>query len=65
MYHEIFSNVENQTARTNGNYLVGLDYNFYTFPKGIISYEYSIIALTKDKSMITVDGFFAGKLIKV
>ena len=64
MYHEIFSNVQNQTVRTNGNYLVGMDHSFHTFPRGIISFEYHILALTKDKSMITVEGFFAGKLVK-
>lgn len=36
LYYTVFSKVDNQTARANGNYLVGLDYDFHKFPSGII-----------------------------
>jgi hypothetical protein len=52
-----------QQPRTNGNYLVGLDHSFVEFPKGFIFHEFSIKTLTKDKSLIEIDGVYVGKLV--
>jgi len=52
-----------QTVRENGNYLVGIDYRFVTYPKSMLKHEFSITALTKDKSMITMEGLFLAQLI--
>lgn len=41
-----------QTIRDNGNYLVGLDYAFQLYPKGILKHEFTVSILTKDKSII-------------
>lgn len=41
-----------QTVRSSGNYLVGLDYRFIDYPKGILKHEFKVTTLTKDKSMI-------------
>ncbi len=43
-----------QTVRENGNYLVGIDYRFVTYPKNMLKHNFSITTLTKDKSMITM-----------
>ena len=43
-----------QTVRSNGNYLVGLDYSFIPYPKGILKHEFTVRALSKDKSMVTM-----------
>lgn len=53
----------NQSPRTNGNYLVGLDYSFLQFSKGFLVHEFRISTLTKDKSMIEIDGMYMGKLV--
>ena len=41
-----------QTVRSSGNYLVGLDFDFIKYPKGILKHEFTVTTLTKDKSMI-------------
>jgi hypothetical protein len=48
----------------NGNYLVGLDYVFIKYPKGILKHNFTTTVLTKDKSMISIEGLYLGKLIK-
>lgn len=53
-----------QVVRANGNYLVGIDYSFITYPKGLLSHKFSVEVLTKDKSIINIDGLFVGKLIE-
>ncbi len=63
LYYTIFSKVDNQTARANGNYLVGLDYDFHKFPSGIVIFDFKTMTLTKDMSMIEIEGLFTGKLI--
>ena len=52
-----------QTVRTNGNYLVGLDHEFIEYPRGLISHQVEVEVLTKDKSLITIEGQFVGRLI--
>lgn len=54
----------NQVVRTNGNYLVGIDYSFITYPKGLLSHKFNAEILTKDKSIINIDGLFVGQLIE-
>lgn len=53
-----------QTVRSNGNYLIGLDYRFIIYPKGILKHEFTVSALTKDKSLVTIEGLFLGELIQ-
>lgn len=43
-----------QTVRSNGNYLVGIDYSFITYPKGILKHNFKVNALTKDKSLVSL-----------
>lgn len=43
-----------QTVRENGNYLVGIDYRFVSYPKSILKHNFTITALTKDKSIVTM-----------
>lgn len=52
-----------QTVRSNGNYLVGIDHRFIGYPKGILKHEFTVSALTKDKSMVSMQGLFIGQLI--
>jgi hypothetical protein len=54
--------VNEEVARANGNYLVGLDYNFHKFPRSIISFDFNTSTLTKDMTMVTLQGHFAGRL---
>lgn len=63
LYYNLYKRVSNETARANGNYLVGFDYDFYKFPRGIISIDFNATTLTKDMSMVQVDGHFAGRLL--
>lgn len=63
LYYTIFSRVDNNTARGNGNYLVGLDFGFHKFPSGIISLNFKTMTLTKDMSMVEIEGQFTGRLI--
>lgn len=51
-YYSIYDTVENQEARSNGNYLIGLDHRFHTFPRGIITLNFHTVSLTKDKSLL-------------
>ena len=62
-YYSLFWTLEPETARPNGNYLIGLDYGFYKFPRGIISLEFNTSALTRDMSMVQIEGNFAGRLV--
>jgi hypothetical protein len=43
-----------QTVRSNGNYLVGIDYAFITYPKGLLSHKFNVEILTKDKSIVNI-----------
>ena len=52
-----------QTIRANGNYLVGLDHTFVEYPRGLLSHRVDVEVLTKDKSLITIEGLFVGRLI--
>lgn len=52
-----------QSVRTNGNYLVGLDYSFITYPRGLLYHSFTVSLLTKDKSILSIDGHFVGQLI--
>lgn len=54
---------QSQSVRYNGNYLVGLDYNFINYPRGLLSYPFNTSLLTKDKSVVAAEGFFVGQLI--
>lgn len=54
---------EGQTVRSNGNYLVGLDHIFIAYPKGILKHQFTVSALTKDKSMINMEGLFLAELV--
>lgn len=45
---------QSQTVRTNGNYLVGIDYSFITYPKGLLSHQFNVEILTKDKSIVNI-----------
>lgn len=64
LYYTIFNRVQNQTARANGNYLIGFDYGFHKFPSGIIPIQFNTMTLTKDMSMVQVEGLFTGRLIR-
>lgn len=63
LYYTLYNKVDNNTARANGNYLVGLDWGFHKFPSGIISLQFVTMALTKDMSMVEIEGLFTGRLI--
>ena len=52
-----------QSVRTSGNYLVGIDYSFITYPRGLLTHPFRVDVLTKDKSMINIGGLFVGQLI--
>jgi len=54
---------QTQSVRYNGNYLVGLDYSFITYPRGLLHHCFTVNVLTKDKSIISIDGHFVGQLI--
>ena len=64
LHYSVYKFVTDGEARTNGNYLVGFDHNFYTFPRNIITIDFDTMTLTKDKTMVEVEGFFAGRLVK-
>lgn len=55
---------EDQTVRSNGNYLVGLDHVFLAYPKQVLMHNFTVSALTKDKSIVKMDGLFLGQLIE-
>lgn len=63
--YSFFRSVDrSQTVRSNGNYLVGIDYGFITYPKGLLSHRFSVEILTKDKSIVNIEGLFVGQLIE-
>ena len=64
LHYAVYKYVTDGEARSNGNYLVGLDHSFYTFPRSIITINFDTMTLTKDKTMVEVEGFFAGRLVK-
>lgn len=55
---------QGQTVRGSGNYLVGLDHTFISYPKGILKHNFTVSALTKDKSIVTMEGLFLCRLIE-
>jgi hypothetical protein len=62
--YDFYSTVDQaQAVRTSGNYLVGIDYSFTTYPRGLLSHPFKVDVLTKDKSMISIGGLFVGQLI--
>lgn len=52
-----------QTVHSNGNYLVGIDHSFISYPKGLIYHRFTVEILTKDKSIVNMDGLFVAQLI--
>lgn len=55
---------QSQTVRSNGNYLIGIDYSFIKYPKGLLHHNFNVEILTKDKSIVNIQGFFVGQLIE-
>lgn len=65
LQYDFYQTVDlSQTVRTNGNYLVGIDHSFITYPKGLLSHSFSVEILTKDKSVVNISGLFVGQLIE-
>lgn len=52
VYYSIVDDTE--LVRTNGNYFVGIDWVFHEFPRGVISKEFLLQTLTKDKTLVEV-----------
>lgn len=52
-----------QQVRINGNYLVGLDHAFLSYPRGIIKHSFVAEVLSNDKAIFSIEGLFLGRLI--
>jgi hypothetical protein len=65
LQYSFFHTVDpNQPVRTSGNYLVGIDHSFITYPKGLLYHKFNVDILTKDKSILSIEGLFVGQLIE-
>jgi hypothetical protein len=53
----------NQSPRVSGNYLIGLDHKFVEFPRGYLPHSFTIKVLTKDKTIVDIEGVYMGRLI--
>lgn len=43
LYYNFYNTVDqSQSIRANGNYIVGLDYDFYKYPKGLLKHNFNI-----------------------
>lgn len=52
-----------QSIRSHGNFLVGVDYDFIAYPRGLLPHSFSVQLLTRDKSLLNVSALFIGQLI--
>lgn len=43
---------------------MGLDHVFLAYPKQVLMHNFTVSALTKDKSIVKMDGLFLGQLIE-
>ena len=43
LQYDFYQSVDRaQTVRSNGNYLIGIDYSFVKYPKGLLSHMFNV-----------------------